>query len=353
MGLLAEQFDQPDRFSDSFGQREGPVNMQGLSKYYDTYDDFEGAFRLRPDTYLKWKWATDGATDGATSEETAIGIAGGMKGNEDVYRQRVDENERAAWLTGTGDLGATTYDSFGDFTDYLDKEFGNGVLGFGGKERYYPSEFDDFGPGMLGYGSQVAGTLLGGPLGMGLGLLGQGVDYDNRLDRYNAAIAKHAGIYDASNEDRGFLESLFSYGSLLNQSDDRWDAITQKGLEDYFGPDRYGERAMFSGDGIPVVQAAPAPPAPMQDWEQAYSRDQDRRRQEAIRDERNVRSIAATNRDLRAANLQERIRREDLQEAIRREDARHSGYGDTDFGGGSMGTVGYAGGGTGGYGSPF
>jgi len=269
MGLLAEQFDQPRRLSDNFGPPEGPVNMQGIADYLDKYAEREEMFRLRPDTFTKYPEAPP--------EEAAIGIAGGMKGNEDVYRQRVDENERAAWLTGTGDLGAGTYDSFGEFTDYLGDTFG--VLGFGGKERYYPSEFDDFGPGMLGYGSQVAGTLLGGPFGMGLGLLGQGFDYDNRLDSYNAAIAKHAGIYDAPNEDRGFWESLFSSGSLLNQSDDRWDAITQKGLLDYFSPNPAAvNRSEDAGWVAPPAPLAVVDKSPiMPDWEAAYYRDQARR----------------------------------------------------------------------------
>jgi len=268
MGLLAKQFNYPDRFPDSFGQREGPVNMQGLSKYYDTYDDLDEGWRLRPATYTKYREAPP--------KETAIGIPGGKEGNEDVYSQRVDD-DRAAWLTGTGDLGADTYESFGDFTNYLGDTFG--VLGFGGKGRYYPSAFDDFGPGMLGYGSQVAGTLLGGPLGMGLGLLGQGFDYDNRLDSYNAAIAKHAGIYDASNEDRGFWESLFSSGSLLNQSGDRWNAITQKGLLDYFSPNPAAvNRSEDAGWVAPPAPVAVVDKSPiMPDWEAAYYRDQARR----------------------------------------------------------------------------
>jgi len=313
MGLLESQaFPQPRRLSDIFDDpREGQVNMQGIADYYGERDRREKEWRIpEEDTYFKWKRRE------APPEETAIGIAGGMKGNEDVYRQRVDENDRAAWLTGTGDLGAGTYESFGDFADYLGDTFGNGVLGFLGddKERYYPSALDDFGPGMLGYGSQVAGTLLGGPWGMGLGLLGQGVDYDNRLDRYNAAIAKHAGIYDASNEDRGFWESLFSSGSLRDQSGDRWNAITQKGLLDYFSPNPASvNRSEDAGWVAPPAPLAVVDKSPiMHDWEAAYWRDQ-----------------------------------------ARREDERDSGYGDTDFGGGSMGTEGYAGGGTGGYGSPF
>jgi len=274
--------------------------MQGIADYPDTYNDL---WRIpEEDTYFKWKWRE------APPKEPPLGVPGGKEGNEDVYRQREENGGEVM----DPNLGAGTYESFGDFADYLGDTFG--VPGFGDKERYYPSAFDDFGPGMLGYGSQVAGTLLGGPLGMGLGLLGQGFDYDNRLDSYNAAIAKHAGIYDAPNEDRGFWESLFSSGSLLNQSDDRWDAITQKGLLDYFSPNPASvNRSEDAGWVAPPAPLAVVDKSPiMPDWEAAYYRDQ-----------------------------------------ARREDERDSGYGDTDFGGGSMGTEGYAGGGTGGYGSPF
>lgn len=303
MGLLAEQFDQPRRLSDSFGPPEGPVNMQGIADYLDKYAEREEMFRIpEEDTYFKWKRRE------APPEETAIGIAGGMKGNEDVYSQRVDENDRAAWLTGTGDLGAGTYDSFGDFTDYLGDTFGSGVLGFLGDDEprnLMPIIADDIGPSGIGLGGRMLGLGIGGLPGMGLGLLSQGIDRKGQIDDYNTLLNTWGDRLEVPVEQLGFWDSIFKSGDLREQAGDEWARIREVALRNQdwnqIAPQQE-LRALLEGP----ANIAPAPVAVVDRAPVMVDSDDDRNVREAFQ---------------RAADLQATIRRDDLQEAIRREDA--------------------------------